>query len=391
VTRVRVLQVLEATLGGTRRYLEFVCAHLDPATVELGLAYSPTRAEPAFLALVDRCRRQGVALFAVPMARAIRPFADLRGAMALRRVVQKFRPEVVHAHSSKAGALARIAVLGLGRHRPRILYSPHSLAVHIGWRYLVLERILAHLADGYIAVSAAEREELLALGLGTPGTIGVARQAVDPAVLPGLDRAGARKALGLSPDAPIIVGVGRLSLQKDPVTFVRVMREAIRARPDLRAVWVGDGELRPEVEAAIDAAGIRNSVTITGWSDQVPLYLAAADAFLHTARYEGISTACAEALAAGLPVVAAGTPGTTEVVRPDETGLTFPIGDATRGSTQLLRLIENPQLAARLTNSGRQWVLEAMSPAGLGRTLSDLYARTAAPGRIDLHEQLRQA
>ena len=97
---MRVLQVIEATLGGTRRYLEDISEALGVGEA-YGLVYSLDRADDAFLGLLEKLRGAGWSLYELDMQRSIKPLHDIRCAFALRAVYRAFAPDVVNAHSSR--------------------------------------------------------------------------------------------------------------------------------------------------------------------------------------------------------------------------------------------------------------------------------------------------
>jgi glycosyltransferase involved in cell wall biosynthesis len=174
-------------------------------------------------------------------------------------------------------------------------------------------------------------------------------------------RARARAALSIPPDAPAIGTVCRL----DPMKGVLHLLEAfLRVRERVpRAVLVvaGDGSQRQTLIDAAEAAGASASVRILGYCEDVPAVHAALDVFATFSRVEGFGLANAEAMAAGLPVVATDVPGTREVIEAGRTGLLFPYGDWAAGAEALTSLIEAPERAQALARAGRAHTQERWS------------------------------
>lgn len=370
----RVLQVVEATLGGTRRYLENVFAALGDGP-QNGLVYSLHRADAGFLRLLEKLAHAGWSLFEVDMRRNIDLRSDLSCVLALRAVYRSFEPRVVHAHSSKAGAIARLATVGM-RHRPGLVYSPHSIGVHLGWIYRSIEHLLALRLDVLSAVTASEREQLRALHIVPAGRIHVVAPTIRSEEYAPRDRAEARRELQLT-EAPLVVAVGRLTQQKDPLTFVdfvAALRERVR---DVRALWIGDGELRAQVEERILALNLQSTIRITGWLDNVRPYLAACDLLVSTATYESFGYVTAEALAMNRPVVASAITGTVDVVTTDVRDQLYAPHDIATAVALAETFLRDEVHASAVAERGREHVLATFSTDAMRRGLAGAYAAAA--------------
>jgi glycosyltransferase involved in cell wall biosynthesis len=361
---------MEASLGGTRRYLEDVSDALGRGE-DFGLVYSLRRADDAFTSLVERLHDHGWSLFEIDMQREIMPFHDVRCAVELRRIYSTFKPDVVNAHSSKAGALARIATIGMKR-RPAIVYTPHSIAAKHSRVYWLIEKTLALRVDVIAAVTQSEREELHRLDLLPDNQIRVVVPTVPSERFRPQDRVAARVALGLG-DEPVIVGIGRLTLQKDPLTFVELAASVLEQSPALRAYWVGDGELRGEVEARVASLGLQDCVTITGWLEDVRPHIAAADVFVSTSRYESFGYATAEALSMERPVVATEITGTVDVVNDDVPDQLFALDDLPGAAARIVRLLADRHLAGEVARRGKRYVNATFSVEQTRRGLRAAY------------------
>lgn len=243
-------------------------------------------------------------------------------------------------------------------------------------RQLILSRYLG-LCAGALAVSSGNRRLLRALGVPeervflTPYSIDGERFA-----LPEAERLRARAvlrgALGLPDDVPLILSVGKLQPVKDPLLLLSAYR-ALRARGVSAALcYVGDGELRPALQAA--AAAVPD-VHLLGFRNQseLPAVYAAADLFVLPSRRETFGLVVCEALSAGLPVVCSDGVGCAEdLVRPGETGLTFPVGDEARLADRLAELCSDGARRAALGRGARAaaaaWSFDAATD-GLLRAL----------------------
>jgi glycosyltransferase involved in cell wall biosynthesis len=247
------------------------------------------------------------------MRRSVGPW-DAQDGWQLRKLLRSIKPlDVLHSHSSKAGALARTFAR---RSETAQVYSPHGFYTMTGEApaYVgAVERVLSKLTDRVIAVSKYERNHAVELGI-EPRKVVVVANGLAPT--PALSRAEARAALDLSPDAFVVGFVGRLEPQKNPLGAVAAMREKVAAGMELAII--GDGALRAETEAA--AASTIGKVRFLGARAAKPLF-AAFDVLLCTSRYEGMPVAFLESLNAGVPIVSYPVGGTDELIVEGSTGV----------------------------------------------------------------------
>ena len=341
---VHVLHVLEATEGGTRRWLENVVRGLGPARVRCSCICS-TRRDESFIETVEEFRGRGVGVWLVDMRRAPHPFQDALAAFKIARIIGSDQFDVIHAHSSKAGALVRLAVRGRGA--ANVVYTPHAFSFLAGGLaapvYRAFERHARQWTGRLLAVSEAERAAAIALGYAPDAAILIPNGIEIPAAPAQLN--GAVRNIGF---------IGSIRKQKDPLAFVSACGHVRRRRPDARFVMCGDGPLRSA--CAELSADIGVPVRFTGWLKDPRAELDALDIFVSCARYEGLSFALLDAMAAGKAIVATRAPGNQEVVRDGETGLLAEAGDARAIADCVLRLMDDTALAHRLGARARQRV-----------------------------------
>ena len=371
--RAVVLHVItRLELGGAQRNTLYTVGHLDPAQFRPALAWGPGDRLDAEIRA-----RTGVELRPVrQLVRRVRPVTDLRAVAALRRVIRELRPSIVHTHSSKAGIVGRLAAR-LER-VPVVIHSVHGFGftplqpAPVRALYVAVERIAARWTDHFIAVSRANAEQGVGLGIFAPERVSVIRSGIalrrfrDPA-----GDGGWRARLGLAPGACLVTQVGNFKAQKAPLDFVRIAAEVVRTLPATRFLMVGDGPLRVEAEALAARLGVDAAVTFAGWVDDVPAVLAATDVAVLTSRHEGLPRAVVEALAAGVPVVATAVDGTVEVVRDGENGFLASAGDVAALAGRVAELIADPELRSRLGSSPRD--LDEFDIDTMVRRQEDLY------------------
>jgi glycosyltransferase involved in cell wall biosynthesis len=200
-----------------------------------------------------------------------------------------------------------------------------------------------------------------------------------------MDRAEARRILGVPPGMHVVGTVGRLAFQKAPEDFVRAL--AGLDRGDVFGVWIGDGPLRAKTERLVRKLGLAGRMLFTGERNDVEALLPGIDVFAMASRYEGLPCAIVEAMSAGLPVVATAVNAVPDLVIAGETGLLTPPGMPDLLGRAIGHLLDNPAYAARLGAAGRDRLGEELAPVALGTVLSEAYLGWdvgAPPARTEL-------
>lgn len=356
-----LLLITLAEVGGAQTYLSLL---LPALTEEFDVTVAAWGPGP----LREAAERAGAAY--VPLAhvrRAIHPVQDVLGLVELIRLCRRIRPDIVHANSSKAGVLGRLAA-ALARVPVRV-FTVHgwAFAAYPGaasTAYRILDRLMRPLTTATICVAEHELRRGVEAGTCDPARTVVIHNAVD---------AGAAATADLTREPPLVVSVGRFKYPKD---FATLFRALARLEPGSFAAEIaGDGPDRAELEALLTDEGLRGPVRLLGEIDGVPELLARAGAFVLSSRSEGLPISMLEAMAAGLPVVATSVGGVPELVVEGETGLLVPAGDAGALAEALRRLVEDPALRGRVGAAARERVLEHFDLPDFRRAHLELYRR----------------
>jgi glycosyltransferase involved in cell wall biosynthesis len=320
--------------------------------------------------------------FVPSLVRAVRPHRDLAALWRLTRLLRRERPDIVHTHSSKAGILGRLAARLAGV--PVVVHTFHGFGFNreqSPWSralFVASERFCARFATRLVAVSEANRREALALGVGRPEQYVLIRSGVKLSDFRRLERTRtAPERLALGPEDRLIVTVGPFKPQKNLVDFLRAAATVRAAFPAARFLIVGDGELRPRLEAEAARLGLTDALLLPGWRRDMPALLARADAFVLTSLWEGLPRSLVEAMSAALPCVANAVDGVTDVLKDGETGfLTAPHRPA-ETADRLLRILRDPALGRRLGEAARRSLGEDFDIDGMVRRQEALYAALA--------------
>jgi glycosyltransferase involved in cell wall biosynthesis len=185
-----------------------------------------------------------------------------------------------------------------------------------------------------------------------------------------------RQVLGLRP-GPVIGFVGRFTPQKDPLTFLRVVAALRPELPGLRALMVGDGPLRSEIEAEAARQGLEAVCCFTGPRRDIPEILGAIDLFLLSSVSEGFPFVVLEAMAMERPVVATAVNGVPELIEDGVSGLLVPRGDVAALTGAALELLRAPERARALGRAARQRVAERFTVARMVERTQALYLELA--------------
>lgn len=234
---------------------------------------------------------------------------DVRAVMQMRRLLrQPF--DIIHTHTSKAGALGRLAAWGCAA---KVVHTPHGHIFHgyfgrVGtWVFVLVERFLANWCDVLVALTKQERDDHKALKVGRDSQWHVIPSGVDVETLMCQTRSAARTHEWKA------VSVGRLVPIKGMDRLVRAWSEVVKRDANARLAIVGDGSELPGLKSLAVSLGTDDNIHFAGWTDPLP-YLQSAGCFVLLSRNEGMGRAVVEAMATGLPCVVADICGLRELV-----------------------------------------------------------------------------
>jgi glycosyltransferase involved in cell wall biosynthesis len=364
----RLVHVIESASGGSFRYVQEICHLLDPDEWEIALIHSrrpdsPTDMRPLF--------PSHVRLIEVPMQRDISLRADLKALWCLRKLIRSLQPDLLHLHSSKAGALGRVAALGC---KTNVLYTPHGFAFFrqdISERkrklFWWLERLLAWLPCHLLVGSQPEYHAAIAW-------VGQERSVFLPNAVEVKDTAPNHQRT----KGRLFLTVGRITAAKQPMRVAQIVRHVQERLPDAEFLWVGDGEGRQELEQAARDMGA--SIQVTGWvsPQEVQRLLAMSRAYVQASLWEGLPLALLEAMAMGKAVVASDIPAHRAVITPGRDGM---LATTVKEYADILcEWLENPERAEEIGYRAWQTVRTHYSIERFGSSLQQVYARFAEKG-----------
>jgi glycosyltransferase involved in cell wall biosynthesis len=322
------------------------------------------------------------------LGRSPSALGDLRALLALRRLVRRVRPDVVHTHTSKAGVLGRLAVLGATPRPLRVhTWHGHVLRDHlpragerIAWG---VERALAPAADLHLAVSRTVAEDLARFGVLGRRQAEVVPPAVEVGAFVAAGATASRAAA--SRRAPRIAFVGRLAEVKRPLRFLDVLARVRSLVPEVCAVVCGDGPLAADVARRVaEDPTLAGAVELCGAlePDGLARTVAACDVVVTTSRREGMPLGLLEALAAGVPVVGFAAPGVDELLTEAGMPCVVETGDRDDDDRRLARcVVEELGRAPEELGRASDWrtrveqIVRRCEPAAVAAALVSSYRR----------------
>nr|WP_083868069.1 glycosyltransferase family 4 protein [Halomonas smyrnensis] len=282
------------------------------------------------------------------------------------RQLRILEPKILHTHSSKTGLLGRLAA-HIAR-VPVVIHTVHGFAFPFASNGLVrliyywVEFVGARFCDALIVLNESDRKKLI-------DDLKVSEKKVH--LIPNgirLEEFGRSEetvrseirseVFGASIDTICIGMVGRLWHQKNPKCLFDAAKKIVESTDkSVKFVFIGDGELRGELEKEIVSYGLESHVMVLGWRTDIARLLSALDVFVLPSRWEGMPLAILEAMASALAVVVSDIPGNNDLVAHDQDGLLFPSEDDEQLSVQLFRLINDPSLRKSLASEAQKKVV----------------------------------
>jgi glycosyltransferase involved in cell wall biosynthesis len=280
---------------------------------------------------------------------------DWRLVGRLVALCREIKPAIWHGHDYKSDALGWL----IHRFYPlKLVSTVHGWGVpgRRVWLYHWIHRLCLRGFDQVLCVSAEQYAVCRRAGI-PPAICEVLENGVDcQAFRPAVDSAARKHSLGIVPNRFVLGYVGRFSKEKNLALLLDVARKLIERTSDVHLLLVGDGPERRDLHVHAERLGITGHVTFTGYATDPRPYYSAMDAFILLSRSEGLPNVLLEAMAMGIPAICTPVGGIPGVIDPDNTGLLVSLDDVSAIVAAVQRLMDNPQLAARLGQNGRQHV-----------------------------------
>ena len=282
--------------------------------------------------------------------------------------VGRIRPNLIHATLTHANLAARL--MGL-RHRIPVIGSTATIEVERRW-HLMAERCTARLDRRHIVNSRAVAKHVQDAFRLPASRIDIVPPSIDTPFAPP-DRDGARRAMGFAEHEFVVLWSGRF----DPVKRLEIVVRCAEIMSDIpsRFLLAGDGAIRDEVERCIRLSSAASRVAVLGWRDDLPMLMAAADAFIFPSLTEGMPNAVLEAMAAGLPIVASDIPALRELAGDGQRMALVDSDQPVAYADALRHLAADSELRKNLGHRAEAWAKENLDPAVAVRAVIQIYRK----------------
>jgi glycosyltransferase involved in cell wall biosynthesis len=314
------------------------------------------------------------------LVQPIAPLSDIRALGDLVRTFRRYRPDVVHTHTSKAGILGRLAARMVKV--PVLVHGVHIVPfVNVGrlerHAYLTAERVVQGMTHAFIDVSPAIRDLCVRAGVGSPERHHVVPSGFDLSVFQNAaEPEDWRDLLRLGPDdprPPVVVMLAVFEARKRHLECLERLPGIVARFPEVRFVFAGDGKLRKDIEARIRTLGIERNVVLTGFHPHPEQLIALADVCLLVSAREGLPRVVMQYLAGGRPVIAADLPSIDDVLRHEVNGLI--VGSDLEGLGEaVVRLLDDPAWRTGLARRAAATDLSDWDAVRMGERLEAVYA-----------------
>lgn len=368
--------ITRLNIGGPAIHVSLLASRLDPTRYDTLLVSGVESGDEGNMLELGRLPPIDPRILPT-LGRAISPLDDLRALTGLVLLARSFKPDIVHTHLAKAGALGRIAARIAGVRTVVHTYHGSVFRGYFGQResavYLGIERALARITTRIVAITSGQKADLVDLGIAPSSKIVEIPLGLDLDHFRELPaREAALSALGLPREGRYVAIVARLVPIKDIPTFLRALALVTESLPDVRGLVVGDGPERGAVERLAQNLGLERRCRFLGWRADLPNVYAASDVVALTSLNEGSPVSVIEAMASGRAVVATAVGGVPDVVS-EATGILVPVGDHRGFADAIVSLLRDPDRRAELGRKGREVAVRRFASDRLVADIDRLY------------------
>lgn len=309
---------------------------------------------------IERFKSYTSNIYIVPMVREIEAKKDINAIIKVRKILKQIKPDIVYLHSSKAGAIGRIALAF--NFKTKILYNAH------GWYFNAqisdkkrkvfswIEKILALKTDKIINISKSEYESALKYKIAPEKKMCIIENGIDFTKFQNNDtyREETRKKYHIAENEIVVGVVGRLTEQKDPMTMIKAFELVNKGNNNTRLMYVGSGELEEEVKQYAKEHDLLNKLIITGWVDNVEKYIPAFDIAVLPSKWEGFGLVLIEYMACDKPIVASNVGGIRDIIKDKVNGFIVENGNEKQLSKKIQEIMMKTDVKQNIIMNNKQ-------------------------------------
>lgn len=338
--------------GGVAQYLYMLLKNIDRTKYENILICSNDYKKE-----IERFENITDKIYFVDMVREIELKKDIKAVIELRKIIKTEKPDTVYMHSSKAGAIGRIALLF--NRKINKIYNAHGwyFNAEIGKKkkilFTIIEKLLAYNTNIIINISNSEYTSALEKKIAKPKKMCIIENGIDFTEFDRVEqyRDNIRQKYNIKDNEILIGVVGRVSEQKDPITFIKAAKLVNDKYKNTKFMFVGSGELEDEVKEYAEKNNISENVFITGWVDNSKEYISAFDIAVLPSKWEGFGLAIIEYMASRKPIVATRVGGIADIIIDEEKGTLVKIGNEKDLAEAIMEKINNRDTEEKLNKN----------------------------------------
>lgn len=337
----KVVLIAETMEGGVRRHVMDLINGLDTKQFAVTLIYG-NRIDNPFILGMEELKTKAELINVRALTREINPRKDLKALKEIKQIIKAIDPDIVHCHSSKAGAIGRLAAKSLNV--KKVFYTPHAYSFvdknfsqtkkHL---FITLERLFSKKMTTYtFNVSQNEKNQALLNKLDEDNKFKVIYNGIPEVQIS--DKCSLRQELMLTEDTFVVGNNGRLSSQKNPLLFLQIAKEIITLNPLIHFVWAGDGPDYEDCLKFIESNQLEDNIHLLGFRDDAEFIVSDYDIFLMTSGHEGLPYSLIEAMRASVPIVGFVDSGLEEIIN-KENGIL--VSNSNEATDKILNYWEN--------------------------------------------------
>lgn len=335
-------------------------------------------------------KKHGYNIIPYPISRSTNVLSHICSLYHLCKIIKKGKYDVVHTHTPIAALLGRIAARLCSV--PIIFYTAHGFYFHddmhplTKYFHIFLEKVGAFFCNFIFVQSEEDRLTAVKEGIIREPNIltignGVDLDRFDPSHFSQEQKEQIKKELKISSKEKIVSIIGRLVREKGYFEFFTAAKLILDELPDTKFIVIGDAlssdydASKDEISHLIEALGIRKNIIFIGFRSDVERFLSITDVFTLPSYREGMPRSIIEAMAMGVPVVAANIRGSREEVLDGTTGFLVPVKDVKTLAQKILLFLRDSRLAQHIGNAGRERAVNYFSEKGVLQKQWEIYER----------------
>ncbi|MFA5848416.1 MAG: glycosyltransferase [Bacteroidales bacterium] len=366
MSSIKVLEVIrQGQIGGGESHLIDLISGFGPNVSPVVLAFTPGH-------MIDYLRQAGIKCYVLETKY---PF-DIRVIRAIKKILHEEKIEIIHSHGSRAASNMLLIA--------RLMKIPMVYTVH-GWSFhqdqsvlsktlrIFVEKLICLFCSRVICVSESNRiTGVKAFGLSNATVIenGISFGKFNP----DSSYSNIREEFGILPDDFLVGFIGRITIQKDPMTIIKAVEKAHSIDPRIKALIIGDGDLKESVMQYIDKHGLAGVIFTDGFRKDIPDLLNSMDVFCQPSLWEGLSISLLEAMAMKKALVVTPTDGTSEIIQEGINGSIATFGDVEGISGMILNYCRDREKAAQHGENAFQLVKSRFDSKKVSEGVTEIYS-----------------